>query len=86
MLPFLRLVFIIALLVSIVQVGWKVSTKPMKPELSKFNPINGFKRMFSKDSVFELVKSIIKIGLIAYMHMHPFGIIRMNFLFCMIWN
>ena len=52
---------------SIVQVGWKVSTKPMKPELSKFNPINGFKRMFSKDSVFELVKSIIKIGLIAYM-------------------
>ena len=51
----------------ILQVGWKVSTKPMKPELSKFNPINGFKRMFSKDSVFELVKSIIKIGLIAYM-------------------
>ena len=39
----------------------------MKPELSKFNPINGFKRIFSKDSVFELVKSIIKVGLIAYM-------------------
>ena len=66
-LPFFAFGFIIALLVSIVQVGWKVSTKPMKPELSKFNPINGFKRMFSKDSVFELVKSIIKIGLIAYM-------------------
>ena len=66
-LPFFAFGFIIALLVSIVQVGWKVSTKPMKPELSKFNPINGFKRMFSKDSVFELVKSIIKIGLIGYM-------------------
>ena len=66
-LPFFAFGFIIALLVSIVQVGWKVSTKPMKAELSKFNPINGFKRMFSKDSVFELVKSIIKIGLIAYM-------------------
>ena len=67
MLPFFAFGFVIALLVSIVQVGWKVSTKPMKPELSKFNPINGFKRMFSKDSVFELVKSIIKIGLIGYM-------------------
>ncbi len=54
-LPFFAFGFIIALLVSIVQVGWKVSTKPMKPELSKFNPINGFKRIFSKD------------GLIAYM-------------------
>lgn len=66
-LPFFAFGVIIALLVSIVQVGWKVSTKPMKPELSKFNPINGFKRMFSKDSVFELVKSIVKIGLIGYM-------------------
>ena len=66
-LPFFAFGFVIALLVSIVQVGWKVSTKPMKPELSKFNPINGFKRMFSKDSMFELVKSIIKIGLIGYM-------------------
>lgn len=66
-LPFFAFGVIIALLVSIVQVGWKVSTKPMKPELSKFNPINGFKRMFYKDSVFELVKSIVKIGLIGYM-------------------
>ena len=66
-LPFFAFGVIIALLVSIVQVGWKVSTKPMKPELSKFNPINGFKRMFSKDSMFELVKSIVKIGLIGYM-------------------
>lgn len=32
----------------------------MKPELSKLNPLNGFKRIFSKDSLFELVKSILK--------------------------
>lgn len=51
---------------AIVQVGWKVSTKPMKPELSKLNPLNGFKRIFSKDSLFELVKSILKIVIIIY--------------------
>ncbi len=58
--------FVVTLLVSIVQVGWKVSTKPMKPELSKLNPLNGFKRIFSKDSLFELVKSILKIVIIIY--------------------
>lgn len=64
--PFLIFGVVIAFLVSVVQVGWVVSAKPMKPELSKFNPINGFKRIFSKDSVFELLKSIIKVGLIVY--------------------
>lgn len=66
MLPFLLFGFAVAFLISVIQVGWTVSAKPMKPELSKFNPINGFKRMFSKDSVFELVKSIFKVGIIIY--------------------
>ena len=66
MLPFMAFGFVVTLLVSIVQVGWKVSTKPMKPELSKLNPSNGFKRIFSKDSLFELVKSILKIVIIIY--------------------
>lgn len=64
--PFLLIGFVVAILINILQVGWKVTTKPMKPDLSKFNPINGFKRMFSKDSLFELLKSVAKIGLIAY--------------------
>lgn len=64
--PFLLIGLVVAVLVSILQVGWKVTTKPMKPDLNKFNPINGFKRMFSKDSLFELLKSIVKIGLIIY--------------------
>ena len=34
--------------------------------MDKFNPINGFKRIFSSDSVFELLKSILKVLLIIY--------------------
>ena len=64
--PFLLIGFVVAVLVNILQVGWKVTTKPMKPDLNKFNPINGFKRILSKDSLFELFKSIMKVGLIAY--------------------
>ena len=64
--PFFIFGLAITFVVSIYQVGWKVTTKPMKPKLDKFNPINGFKRMFSSESLFELLKSILKIILIIY--------------------
>ena len=64
--PFLAFGFVITFIVTVYQVGWKVTAKPMEPKLSKFNPINGFKRIFSKDSLFELAKSIVKVGVIAY--------------------
>ena len=64
--PFLVFGFVITFIVTVYQVGWKVTMKPMEPKLSKFNPINGFKRIFSKDSLFELLKSIVKVGVIAY--------------------
>lgn len=64
--PFFIFGVVITILISIIQVGWHVSTKPMEPKLSKFNPISGFKRIFSKDSLFELLKSIVKIALILY--------------------
>ena len=64
--PFLVFGFAVTFIVTVYQVGWKVSAKPMEPKLSKFNPINGFKRIFSKDSLFELLKSLVKVGVIAY--------------------
>lgn len=66
MLPFFLFGFVITFLVSVVQVSWKVTGKPLKPDLNKFNPINGFKRIISKDSLFELLKSIIKIVVIFW--------------------
>lgn len=63
--PFFIFGIAITLLISIFQVGWKISTKPLEPKLSKFNPINGFKRIFSKDSIFNLFMSIVKIALIG---------------------
>ncbi len=63
--PFFAVGVVVAVLINVVQVKWKVSTKPMQPNLNKFNPINGFKRIFSKDSLFELLKSIVKVAMIA---------------------
>jgi len=64
-LPFFIVGVIAMVILDILQVKWKITTKPMQPKLSKFNPMNGIKRIFSKDSLIELLKSIAKIILIA---------------------
>lgn len=64
--PFLLIGFVIAVFSNIIQIKWQVTTKPMMPKFSKLNPISGFKRIFSKDSLFELLKSIVKIVTILY--------------------
>ncbi|MBQ9511989.1 MAG: flagellar biosynthesis protein FlhB [Lachnospiraceae bacterium] len=60
-LPFLIAGFVIAFLTNLLQVGWKVTTKPMQPKLSKLSPAKGIKKIFSVRSLFELGKSLLKI-------------------------
>lgn len=64
--PFLVIGFAMAILSNVLQIKWKVTTKPMHPKFSKINPLSGFKRIFSKDSLFELLKSILKIVIVLY--------------------
>ena len=66
MLPVLLVGFVVAFVSDVVQVGWKPTAKPMQPKFSKINPLSGFKRIFSVNSVAELLKSIAKIGLIVW--------------------
>ncbi len=60
-LPFFIIGFVVAFFSQTIQFKWMVTTKTLQPKLSKMNPINGFKRMFSKQALFELVLSILKI-------------------------
>lgn len=66
LLPVFLIGFIVAFVTDLVQVKWKPTTKPLKPKFSKLNPINGFKRFFSKEKVVELIKSFAKILIISY--------------------
>lgn len=66
LLPFFVLGFLISALTEVVQVGWKVSKKAMKPKPEKLNPISGFQNIFSKRAVFELFKSLLKLAVIVY--------------------
>lgn len=65
MAPVLLVGFLVAFLSDLLQVGWHPTGKPLQPKPDKLSPISGFKRIFSINSVAELVKSIAKILLIA---------------------
>lgn len=63
--PLLLIGFVVAFVSDIVQVKWHPTFKPMQPKFSKLSPLKGFKKIFSVNSVVELIKSIAKIGLIV---------------------
>lgn len=65
--PILLVGVAIAIICDVAQVGWKPTTKPLQPKFNKMNPIKGFGRIFSANSLVELVKSIAKILVVCYM-------------------
>lgn len=46
------------------QTGALLTTNKLKPSLDKLNPVDGLKRMFSVDNLFELVKMLVKAALV----------------------
>ncbi|MBE2912323.1 MULTISPECIES: flagellar biosynthesis protein FlhB [Anoxybacillus] len=50
-----------ALFANFVQVGFLFTTEPLQMKLSKLDPIQGFKRIFSLRALVELLKSILKV-------------------------
>ena len=65
-LPIIGIIFAIIILVNIIQVKPQITTKPLGPKLDMLNPVNGFKRMFSKDKIVVLIKDTLKVFLVMY--------------------
>ena len=65
MAPFFIVGFIVAGLSTGLQFKFQITFEPLKPKFDKFNPINGFKRIFSTQAIFNLVLSIVKIVMIS---------------------
>lgn len=63
--PFMLIVMAAGLIANYVQVGFLFTTKTISPKFSRINPLEGFKRIFSKRSLVELAKSIIKLAIIG---------------------
>lgn len=64
--PLLIMSILINVIFTGAQTRFIFSTEALKPKFSRLNPIEGFKKLFSIRSVVELVKSLIKIAVIAW--------------------
>jgi flagellar biosynthetic protein FlhB len=63
--PVLMAGFAAALLAPMALSGWNFSTEALMPQFSRLNPITGMGRLFSGNGLVELVKSILKFGVVA---------------------
>lgn len=58
-------VFVLAIVGNIMIGGYNFSQEALKPKFNKLNPITGISRIFSLNSIIELVKGIFKVVFIA---------------------
>lgn len=65
-LPIAGIVAVIGVIVNFLIVGPVFSVEVFKPEFKKFNPVENLKQKFKLKTLFELIKSIFKIGVAAY--------------------
>lgn len=64
--PVMVSILVISLFINFIQVGFSFTLEPLMPNFDRINPISGLGRLFSKRSLVELVKSILKIVIIGY--------------------
>ena len=70
LMPIMLVIIGVSLLSNIAQTGFLFSSEALTPKLSKIDPFKGLKRMFSLQSVVELLKNILKmtiVGLVAWL-------------------
>lgn len=77
--PFLLVTLILSVVATFAQTRMLVTTEPLKPKLSKLNPLSGFKRLFSLHSVVELIKNLIKISILLYLIYDYFTTVVVSF-------
>jgi flagellar biosynthetic protein FlhB len=68
-LPALGGAFFAGFAANAMQVGFMITTEPLKPDIKKLNPVDGFKNLFSKKKLVESLKQILKfiaVSWIAY--------------------
>lgn len=47
------------------QVGFLLTSEPIKPDFKRLNPVNGVKQLFSKKRLVEVLKQVVKFSIVA---------------------
>jgi len=65
--PIVAVVLVAAIAANLMQVGLKLSTSALAFDVSKLNAITGMKRFFQKRTFIDLLKNVVKVGLIGFL-------------------
>ncbi len=65
-LPLMAVALVVGVAANLAQVGFTLSSEPLQPNFGRLNPIQGFGRIFSKRAIFEMLKSLAKLGLVGW--------------------
>jgi len=60
--PVLVAAVLLAIAANLVQAGPILSAEPLKPQLSRLNPITGFKRVYSRRALVDAIKTVLKLS------------------------
>ncbi|MCL5056902.1 MAG: flagellar biosynthesis protein FlhB [Actinobacteria bacterium] len=68
--PLFVIAIVLSVLGNVMQTGFLLAPEAIKPKPERLNPIEGFKKIFSLTSLFELAKTILKVivvGVVSYL-------------------
>jgi len=66
MIPLFAVALVTGFFATFMQIGWLFTAKPLMPDFSKLDPLKGMARFVSKRALVEVVKSLLKVGLIGW--------------------
>ncbi len=64
---FVLVAAVVGVVANVAQIGFLFTFEPMKPNLSKLNPAEGFKRIFCMKNFFEFFKNVVKVSFLGYL-------------------
>lgn len=70
LMPIFGILALVAIAGPIALGGWLFSTKSLMPKMSRMNPAEGLKRMFSTKALIELAKALAKVVLIVFLSLY----------------
>ncbi|EKE73960.1 flagellar biosynthesis protein FlhB [Gallaecimonas xiamenensis] len=63
-LPLLVILWLVSFISGMIPGGWLLALKGASPQFKRLNPLSGIKRIFSSQSLVELLKSILKVSML----------------------
>ncbi|MBU5483022.1 fused FliR family export protein/FlhB family type III secretion system protein [Clostridium sp. MSJ-11] len=77
-LPIVVPIMLMGIFANFIQTGFIFTKEPLKPDIKKLNPINGFKKMFSMRSVVELIKAVLVVTIVGFV---GYKFIKSNYIY-----